>query len=713
MSELSPSTQPTVDPKILARAIHSARTVAAKIVGQVTKGEITTYKQIEDLYGIELTGFANEEAKQKAIGPAFYARQVLERYVAETESRLLAANLAATAQGPKKRLRLTPQAECYRFTRNKNHALYPEQDPVFRSLVDDMFVNPQRRYRTAWNNGRTGSGKTEIINAIVDWFTEKGLHNNPAIPVPLPAPILWFTVTNAVEQSKTKARKAGLGWAIDKFILHILPYSALYSSEGEGFLWRKVITPDPFTGEDIETYEWCPMAFPQLVIFDEAQKIKKEGTTTAQRIRLLDEFVRSVPIATTQFLFFTATLAEKINDTKMFVCMSDVKYEGQLITYDNFNVQFAQIIGEGRPDLPNKAAMDRFRKFFQHRLYEIPKTRWPFAAKINLRFFKFLTPEDKNQYDTAIEEYLDQIAKLGKKMPNEMALRAIALLKLRKKVEPIRSRQVADCMHEDVLRGESAIMGTAFTASIIKSIFHLIDKYGVSRDQISVIWGGRDNVKPERLISQEELLEIAGEALKSGEGIPKKVFRLIKMNLAWQEDRMLFGDASEQAQNERYQLLKDLKLIGVQTIQQRQYEIDKFMSGQSKYCFFTTASGGTGLSLEHADARQSPRNLYASPIYSGMEFVQVMGRPHRRNSISDTKMWICLMADTVEQNHVAPILSNKLESLGAGSTAKDDLTTILSRLDPDEFRTVNNKTDYQTIETDELDGDDDEDNDDE
>ena len=100
------------------------------------------------------------------------------------------------------------------------------------------------------------------------------------------------------------------------------------------------------------------------------------------------------------------------------------------------------------------------------------------------------------------------------------------------------------------------------------------------------------------------------------------------------------------------------------------------------------ASGGTGLSLEHCDDRQAPRVGFYTPIYNAKEWVQALGRPHRRNSISDTRQYICLLAGTIEQTHVAPKLDMKLKSLGAGFsvTSKDDVFNALLSLETAELK---------------------------
>jgi len=111
--------------------------------------------------------------------------------------------------------------------------------------------------------------------------------------------------------------------------------------------------------------------------------------------------------------------------------------------------------------------------------------------------------------------------------------------------------------------------------------------------------------------------------------------------------------------------MSSLGLMGDQSPLQRQREIDKFQSGEAKWCIFTLAAGGVGLSLDHNAPHLLPREVLVTPSYSGPEFKQALGRCVRRTTLSDTHQYMCYMKDTVESDHVAPLIDRKMKFISA------------------------------------------------
>lgn len=696
---------PTADIQRPTKAALNAATEAAKAFVHKIKsayygGNISSYRVLETKYGFPLGAFADERKDEPILGA--FLEHLLRLYIQGTEARLIAA---LNTKKEKKKLRLAADEDCYRFTNQEKAIadsaalgetpilrLFREQDPAMRECFDLLY---KQNYRTVMNNGGCGSGKTPFACALVDKIIAEQKHE---CFLPLSFPIIWFTVGNAVQQTRESLIRCGLGDELNRTI-HVFGYPALTSTEGKGRLVEYIKYEDAHNEGQINTMiNWMQTALAKFVIFDEFHRLARDQSNWHKCMVAFDRALRAhESLLDTKFLFMSGTPIERINDSKLFVCMSDIKYQNTVITYDNFKQNFADILANGEPHLPNKAAAGRFFSALGDRIVEFPYIKWPHKAINSVRFYDFQTAEDRIFYDSSVDRYLDRISKLGKETPGERAMRYIALMQLRKEVEPIRSKQVANDMHADVQAGYSPCMGTAFTGSIIKSVFHLMDTYGYTRDDISIIWGGRANIKPDSILTESDLVQIMTDALASGEGLDAKTQRLIKRTLAWQEDRLLFGDVSDEAQDARYARLRSLGLIGIQTMAKRQAEIKKFKHGISKICFFTSASGGTGLSLEHGDDRTYPRRMYATPIYSGKEFTQLFSRCPRRNSISDTYQFICLMRNTVEQKHVAPILDLKLQCLGEITSQKTDIAEILSQLTADEF--VSGNTTYQQIRT--------------
>ena len=665
-------TPTVIEPKVLEKAKEQARTLSARVKEAYTKGQIRVFKDIES-YGLLLDNFT-DEAKLKPIVTGLQVDAIRNAYVANTEARLLKA--FSEAPGRRKLRLAKDENSCYQF-RHSSYRLYREQDPVFRSVVDALYT---ANARSALIPAGTGAGKTIIGAAIIDWVINNSKHL-PALPLPLPYPIQWFTVKNAVPQTREKIIACGLGEHLDKTI-HVWPYSAMTSSFGLERLFEAVTVTDPFTGEERIEFSLRPMAVGMLYIFDECHALARESSNRTKAVLALDERVRSFPFLNTKTIFMTATLAEKVNDARVIVSMSDISFQGTPITKTNFSTAFANIIGgQAGPGIPSKASVGRLYDAIAPIIHEPPYFPWPFKAINAIKPVAFADEADRNYYDTAFNRYLERIESLGKDTPSDLAARRIALGQLRKAAEPCRAKQMVDDAVIGLNNGRSQLIGTAFTGTIIKAVFYLQDHYGYSRDDFSVIWGGRGDPKPEKVFTQEELLNL----LMNPDPSPKTL-KLLQKNLDWQEDRLLFGDASADAQDSRYQRLKDLGLIGVQSYEKRQAEINKFKSGRAKFCFFTLQSGGTGLSLEHCDDSCLPRDGRYPVIYNGKEWVQALGRPHRRNSISDTYQYIYVLLDTIEFEHVGPVLDRKLQCLGEATTQKDDLFSLLINLSAADLR---------------------------
>ena len=657
-----------LDPKLLSRAVDAARTQVAKIRGAYSAGRIQTWGDLEN-HGIPLPNLtdAGRGKKIDALKGEFFifVEPLLDRYIKDTEKRLLESFDKPTS---KNKLKLAPAESCRRIGK---YTLFREQEPVVAAVIDYLY-GPSNG-RLALIPAGTGAGKTQLACGVIQHVVNN--HILSTLPIPLPRPILWFTVKNAVHQTKQRIVDCGYGDLLDSTIF-VLPYSALTSSFGRQCLLDEYEVTDPYTGEVSTQYRYKPMALGYLVILDECHCLAREDSQRTKAIKALDLASRDFPILSTKFLCLSATPAEKVNDGRVITCIANIKYQGTVISWDNFNVNFAKLL-TADPAIPSKESVKRLFGAWSDIVFEPPYIRWPNKAINLVKFYEFRNEADRAYVEAAVERYIERISNLGRDTPSDMAMQRIALLQLRKSIEPSRSELMVDDMVSEVRRGNTALCGTGFTGTIIRAVFYLQDVYKIPRSEISIVWGGRGDPKPKKILTPQELIELACSSDMS-----PATLRLLQQQLDWQEDRLLFGDADAGAQDARYLRLKSLGLIGVQSQELRQIEIDKFQSGQARYCFFTMASGGTGLSFEHSDSRQAPRVGFYTPIYNAKEFVQALGRAPRRNSISDTIQYICLLKGTLEETHVAPKLDIKLQSLGAGlsNSTKDDIFSSLLEL---------------------------------
>lgn len=109
--------------------------------------------------------------------------------------------------------------------------------------------------------------------------------------------------------------------------------------------------------------------------------------------------------------------------------------------------------------------------------------------------------------------------------------------------------------------------------------------------------------------------------------------------------------------NEPYSILR-----GGQTASIRLNEVDKFQKGETKIIIGMASVGGVGISL-HDTIGGHPRYSIISPPESATQTLQILGRPNRLNSKSDSKQVIIFIADTIEEK-IAESLNNKMKTIG-------------------------------------------------
>lgn len=648
--------------------LAETKNLAAKIKAAHTNGEIRTWADIKTKFGATPPGNTLPTATvSRFILDAWLDHDFVKNCIERAEA-ALARPAAETVK-----LKLADPADCYQFP-NPAFRLWPEQHPAFEKLYDDLFV---KNHRLVINNGDTGSGKTGIIIALCDKFIKDGRHLIPGLGIQFPRPILVLTVANALPQTRQKFIDFGLGDYLDS-IIFFASYTSLTSSEGQGIYVRSWVEEDPYGQEPPKHFtEWIRSNTPCLLILDEAHALARVDSQRSRALLALKDAIDEQPLYNTRIATFSATLIERVRDIHVLTSLADLDFNGIRVTKDNFNQVFANPIANNRPDLPNAAATARVFSILTPRITEIPYVRWKYRAVNACTIYDFINDRDRQVYAEAWDEYVRICELMGKDA--DKSSRFTPLTVFRKKAEPLRAEQiVADMIDAVERRGKAAGCCTAFVGTIIKAVFILIDKYGYSPDDIAVVWGGRPNIQPEKILTEDDTRELMQRALDTGEALDAKTIKLIKLNLLWQEDRLLFGDATAADQDERYRRLKAMGLIGVQNLARRQDQIAKFMSGRARFIFYTLAAGGTGLSLEQRAGTGNPRELRGTPIYAGKEFTQGFGRFPRRNSESDTYQFCCLLRGTIEQTHVAKVLDMKLKSLAKFTSRKTALEDILT-----------------------------------
>lgn len=454
--------------------------------------------------------------------------------------------------------------------------------------------------------------------------------------------------------------------------------------------WYKAVKDiDPTTGEEIDTYiySFAPMCWPDLLIVDESHTIKKPKTETCKRVRALIG-------PQTRVLYMSATSAVTVNDLATFAITSQIPYDGRPITNRTWS-QAAWAIGNADPKKPNKAAMERAAKFFGDAIIKPPRDPRKIKCTNKVVLCDFKTDQQRAFYMAAQERWLEQCDKLGK-IPSERGAVMAATQNFCGAEELIKAETFADRAISALAEGKNPVIGVLRLDTVKETYGYLMHRTHpltgkpLTRDNISVIWGGEKIILPEEVFSIQEFMQLqqkVANELDNDESLlePAKVRAKYRKTKKYFQDRWKRvgkdGKPETQAeQAERVRWLKETKLDAQGEVEQ-QAEMDKFQSGKTDICIFTLSAGGTGVDLDQQHEGTRPRKMISTITYYLEQFIQAFGRCYRVSTISDVEQEVIFFRGTIVADHVAPKLAKKIESINAfsatGVNLEDDLVAAV------------------------------------
>jgi len=535
-------------------------------------------------------------------------------------------------------------------------------------------VLPEHEQRNVVKSGvavlaATGTGKTFIVAATIRYLVDIGWADDKTF-----GSTKYLNVTRAsiVEQTKRVFLKFGLSLRDGVEVLNI---EQLRSRAGAVWIKTDQVIVN---GQEQTVVKWKAPIAPAFIAWDECQALKNEGTQQHNIAAAYND------VPGTAQLFVSATPFTRVSEAKCFAVSTrkpisdflDLGY-ATILTNGNWKTYAQSIAGDrSRPEEYNEAAIERLRKDLDPWIVQVRGVRPQFDAVNKIRMIRFETAEERDEYNRAWEEYLEEKAKLEKAGLEEghggMNPRFEILVRLQRfcmKAEKLRANYLAREMFESVQKdGKAAVCAVKFKGTIISIMKILHDKYGVSRDLVSLIWGGGQTDLSKKQKQKKKIMDKVDALREAGIDVDELLAQLELDNI---EEREL------------EHLPEHLKL-GSQSKEDRQNEIDRFQSGRSLYCMYTFRAGGVGLSLHHTDEftkqkcrRQKngyvytedipsipirPRRTFVAPTYSAMEMVQGLGRTPRLTSLSDSEQFLVFYSGTVEVE-VAKTVSQKLKCL--------------------------------------------------
>lgn len=343
----------------------------------------------------------------------------------------------------------------------------------------------------------------------------------------------------------------------------------------------------------------------------------------------------------------------------------------------------AHVAHPSEPEEYCTAAIKRLMERMANYVVDVKGVRPQFNALNSVNLIEFRTQEEYQYYADAWTRYEEARKKIEGYELSGSQSRFLILAQFtifRKAAELCRAEFLADAMYESVMKGKAACLAANFKGTIKAVTKFLINKYGISRDDISLIWGGGKTKKTKKQEQKEKVTK-------------NDVMQDLMKDLGLDIEDLNLDTVQDYVDDDPDNVESHALRLGPQSKKERQKEIDRFQSGKSRFCMFTFKAGGVGLSLHHSDELTKekvrrkknnwaivediakiptrPRVCFLAPTFSAIELVQGLGRCPRLTSLSDTKQVIVFYKNTIEER-VAALVNQKLKCLKEVVRTKED-----------------------------------------
>lgn len=528
------------------------------------------------------------------------------------------------------------------------------QDPAAEKICKKLFEEDKRAILLI---GNAGIGKTFIVGSVLRNILDSKYIDEKTFS---PWPIIYISRSSIIEQTRrVMIEYFGIDYVNE---VHVLNIEQLRAKFGELIVRFETTIVN---GEPVITPKWRKNLEPLIVIVDECQSVKNEDSIQSQILQSYNDLENP----NIRMLFLSATPFTRVSEAKVFTVATGVKVqvgiskEKQPLTNKNwpdFSRNIASDYGrtDTKPDEHSPVAIERLITELLDYIVDVKNVQSKFHARNSIELIDFSSKLEWDEYNNAYENWLREKAKLESESesgnPSPMAF-MVALLKFRMAAEKIRAPLLARRAKQKIDNGQVAVIAACFKPTIANVVKCLVYDYNIPRNRISLIWGGG---KSSLSSKKKKAIEVSGN---------KNIMSALAEAGLDLGDFDLDDNITEEDKEKHFD--PNLRL-GMQSLKERQSEIDKFQNGKSDVCIFTFKSGGVGLSLHHEYPHTKQRNVDITPTYSAIELVQGLGRCPRITSLSDTPQTLLFYRGTVEQK-VALKVATKLRCLKKVIRAKE------------------------------------------
>ena len=683
------------------------------------QGNNITFPEIKDIFAQELAdleaSFPSSEEK-KPILPLPIKEQAIPLVLRrEQDKNLIQEVVTATPILPAAKLSVTKEN---RFTAENNYGFTqsPKEKGWFswfqkKAIAQAVEKIVEKKYSSILVIGQTGCGKTFITAGIERALQDLGFHNTRTMSY---IQSVYFGKKTIMNQTGRVFKDLfGLEPNVDIECLNI---ESIRSKRGSYFVKTTTTIED---GEEVEKFEWRRGVHPSVIYVDESQGVKNGKT---KQTRCIGAYNR-LPINVRCAVHISATPFARVSDAKVFATGTGRSLDhipgfmqGTVLSEETWPAYSRWITGDTDPEEYNAAAVDRLVDDLEEYIVRVKGVKPQFNAENKVEVIQFRSYETKKFYFTAQERAQRDAEKIKAMEGSGVSMCLLAVLtRFAVAAELCHAEVFAEDMYEAWKRGKAPVCACKFKTTIIKAVEILITKYGISRDNISLIWGGGQTKLTKKQKAKAQIKEMADKLAASGMSVAEILETL--------------GLSDEEVDTREIKKYPPEWRLDTQDMDERQREIDAFQSGRSQFCFYTLKAGGVGLSLHHSDeltgqwsntqegfaewleeiklwnSKLPPekqvkpgkvrrkesgftfeedikfinvreRETFVCVTFNAFELVQGVGRVPRLTSLSKTVQHIRCYDGTVEM-HMADVYSVKLTCLSAVVRQREDWQPLI------------------------------------
>ena len=526
----------------------------------------------------------------------------------------------------------------------------------------------------------TGVGKTFDAAALLRRLLDCNYHEGKTYSH---IPYLYITKSTIIEQTvRVFENKFNIQANVDVEVINI---EQLRAKAGQLWVQEKVKIVG---GNEISYWEWRKRINPCVVLVDESQGTKNKKAKQSQIINAYNNLQDS----NTCLISISATPFMRVCEAQSFAVSTHRPLDhlpgfpkGAVLINENWLIYSSIIAAPSKPDEFNQAAVARLMDDLEPWIVRVRGVKPQFDAVNKVEVTQFETDEKRKFYLDAYERFLRDKAKIDAAVnagDNAGVCYLVILLKFAMAAELCHAEGFADRMYKAWQEGKAPVAAVKFKGTLTAMVEIFIEKYHISRDNISLIWGGGQTQLTKKQKAKAKIKSL------------KEKFESMGIEM----DEMIEDVGLDEVEDRVIKEFPPEYRLGPQSKKERQNEIDKFQSGRAKFAIYTLKAGGVGLSLHHTDEftkfkcrrKESgyvyeedianvpirPRETFVTVTFNAVELVQGVGRVPRLTSLSPTIQHICCYAGTVEA-HMAEVYSKKLRCLSAVVKQKESWQQII------------------------------------